>query len=205
MPRRIVPLEVTHMSEQRADPGAEGLDQALRGALKSQYHAALAMFRDAAMQCPEAEWLDGKHRNAFWQIAYHTLFFTHLYLQPDESTFRPWARHQAHVQQQDGIEGPADPGSILPVVPQPYSREDVLAYWEVCDAMVVDALDALDLHRADSGFYWYPMSKLEHQFVNIRHIQHHAAQLADRVRAAADVGVRWVGQARRQPPATADA
>jgi len=30
------------------------------------------------------------------------------------------------------------------------------------------------------------------QIVNIRHIQHHAAQLIDRVRSAAGVGIRWV-------------
>jgi hypothetical protein len=50
----------------------------------------------------------------------------------------------------------------------------------------------LDLDANESGFSWYRMSKLEHQFVNIRHIQHHAAQLIDRVRSAADVGIRWV-------------
>ena len=32
------------------------------------------------------------------------------------------------------------------------------------------------------------MSKLEHQLVNLRHIQHHAAQLADRLRSAAMSG-----------------
>ena len=38
----------------------------------------------------------------------------------------------------------------------------------------------------------------EHQLVNLRHIQHHAAQLADRLRTARDHGVRWVGGSR--PP-----
>jgi len=45
----------------------------------------------------------------------------------------------------------------------------------------------LDLDSAESGFSWYQMSKLEHQLVNIRHIQHHGAQLADRLRSAADI------------------
>jgi hypothetical protein len=40
------------------------------------------------------------------------------------------------------------------------------------------------------------MGKLEHQFINIRHIQHHAAQLADRLRVAKNVGVAWVGMRR---------
>ena len=58
--------------------------------------------------------------------------------------------------------------------------------------MIDDAVDVLDLDATESGFSWYRMSKLEHQFVNIRHIQHHAAQLIDRVRSVADVGIRWV-------------
>jgi hypothetical protein len=75
----------------------------------------------------------------------------------------------------------------------PYAQAQVLEYWSVCDAMVDGAVDALDLESRDSGFSWYSMSKLEHQLVNIRHIQHHAAQLSDRLRSAADIGIKWVG------------
>jgi hypothetical protein len=69
----------------------------------------------------------------------------------------------------------------------------VLEYWSFCDRLVDDAVDALDLDSAESGFSWYRMSKLEHQLVNIRHIQHHGGQLADRLRSAADIGIGWVG------------
>jgi hypothetical protein len=58
--------------------------------------------------------------------------------------------------------------------------------------MVDGRVDKLDLESPQSGFSWYQMSKLEHQFVNLRHIQHHAAQLADRLRSAADIGIKWV-------------
>jgi hypothetical protein len=74
----------------------------------------------------------------------------------------------------------------------------VLEYWIVCDQMVDTAVDAIDLPSQESGFSWYPIPKLEHQLVDIRHIQHHAAQLADRIRASADIGIRWVSH-RRQP------
>ena len=75
----------------------------------------------------------------------------------------------------------------------PTRQSQVLEYGEFCDRMVDDAVDALDFDRTESGFSWYRMSKLEHQFVNIRHIQHHGGRLIDRVRSAADVGIRWVG------------
>lgn len=165
---------------------------AVRAALRSQYHAALAMLRDAVERCPDERWTDDGHRNACWQLAYHALFFTHLYLGRDEASFRPWEHHRADAQHPDGIPGPADPGSTLPLLPPPYTRTRVLAYADFCDAMVDDAVAALDLASPESGFSWYRIPKLEHQLVSIRHLQHHAAQLADRVRAARDEGVRWV-------------
>jgi hypothetical protein len=165
----------------------------LRGILRSQYHAALAMLRESIERCPEELWYSDTRANSFWQIAYHTLFFAHMYLHPTEADFRPWEGHQSRVQHPDGIAGPADPDSSLPLVPNPYSQQEVLAYWSVCARMVDPAVEALDLQSGDSGFSWYRVSKLEHQIVNIRHIQHHAAQLADRLRSSADVGIRWIG------------
>lgn len=184
---------------QPQDPGADGVAlAALRAALKSQYHAALAMLREAIERCPDDLWFDPAPANAYWQVAYHTLFFTHWYLQPHADAFHPWAEHQAEVQHPDGIAGPADPASDLPLLPDPYSRAQALAYCAWCQGMVGDAVDALDLRAPDSGFSWYRMPKLEHQFVNLRHLAHHAAQLADRLRAAEGIGVRWVGAAPKR-------
>jgi hypothetical protein len=168
-------------------------DAALKSILKSQYHAALAMLRECIQRCPDSVWLGTEHKNQFWQITYHTLFFTHLYLQPDEAAFRPWEHHQGSVQHPDGIAGPPYPGSALPLIPNPYSKGQALEYWSFCDRMLDSAVDSLDLESPQCGFHWYRMSKLEHQFVSLRHIQHHEAQLADRLRSAADIGIRWVG------------
>jgi len=165
---------------------------AMKSALKSQYHAGLAMLRQAVEECPDALWEDETPTNAFWQIAYHALFFTHLYLMPRLEDFRPWPGHQSDVQHEDGIPGPADPESELPLIPDPYSRKDVLAYCDFCEALVDEAVDALDLDSPESGFHWYLVPKVEHQLVNLRHMQHHTAQLADRLRSTVDRGVRWV-------------
>lgn len=167
--------------------------ETLRRILESQYHAALAMLRACIERCPDDLWVDPTPTNAFWQVAYHTLYFTHLYLMPQEADFRPWHGHQANAQHPDGIPGRNDPDSPLPLLPDPYTRAQALAYWSVCDGMVNEAVEALDLAQPTSGFSWYRMSKLEHQLVNLRHIQHHAAQLADRLRAALDIGIEWVG------------
>jgi hypothetical protein len=165
---------------------------ALAQVLKSQYHAGFAMLREAIERCPDQLWLDSRPVNAFWQIAYHALFFTHLYMGADVASFRPWAGHQRDNQNENGFAGKQDPTSTLPLIPLPYSKNQVLEYWGICDGMVDSAVDALDLRRRDSGFHWYTVSKLEHQLINIRHLQHHAAQLADRLRAAENVGITWV-------------
>jgi len=37
------------------------------------------------------------------------------------------------------------------------------------------------------------MPKLDHQIMNIRHIQQHAAQLEERIRSATGVAPDWIG------------
>ena len=171
---------------------------ALRAILKSQYHATLAMLRDAIEKCPEDLWTSGAHEAPCWGVAYHALFFAHLYGSTENDAFRPWERHVKEVQYEDGIPGPPDPKSALPLLREPLSKQDVLAYWTLVDGGVDAAVDAIDLAGRESGFSWYKVPKLEHAIVNIRHIEHHTAQLAARVRIAADVGIDWVG-ARRKP------
>jgi hypothetical protein len=173
-------------------------DQVFKDSLKSQYHAALSMLREGIEQCSEAMWLSDKHANACWQIAYHTLYLTHMYLQPNEQAFRPWEQHQADVQNPDGYPGPADPNSTLPLIPKPYTRGQVLEYWGICDAMVDSCIDNLDLRAPADGFSWKKniVPTVEFQIGNIRHLQHGVAQLAIRLRAEAGTGIQWVASGR---------
>jgi hypothetical protein len=156
------------------------------------------MLRQAIEKCPDDLWYSKEQVNAFWQTAYHTLFFTHLYLQPTSSDFRPWKDHQGDVQHEDAHTAPPDPRSTKPLLPEPYTRQQVLEYWDFCDGMVDSAVDALDPLAPESGFSWYKVSKLEHQIINIRHIQLGAAQLGARLRATLNAGVDWVSAARRR-------
>lgn len=164
--------------------------------LASQYHASLAMLRECIERCPDDLWYDTTPTNAYWQIAYHALYFAHMYLEPDEAAFRPWEHEQGNVQHPDAIPGRADPASTQPLIPNPYTKAQVLAYWQHCDDMVDAAVRSLDLQSPECGFHWYRAPKLEHQIVNLRHIQNHTAQLGDRLRAATGTGIRWVGAHR---------
>jgi hypothetical protein len=85
---------------------------------------------------------------------------------------------------------PHDP----PKIGEPYTREQVLAYLDFVRHQVQECVPALDLEAA-SGFEWLPFGKLELQFYNLRHLQHHAAELYERLGARAGIDLDWIGTA----------
>lgn len=160
----------------------------IKRALKGQYHAGLAMLRQTLEVCPEDLWLQGEHPRNFWRIAYHALFYTHLYLQTEESAFQGWEKHDPTV---PDLWEDAEP----PVVPA-YCKKDLLGYLDWIDVRVDGWVDALDLASAESGFNWYKIPKLDHQLVNIRHLGIHQGQLSELV-FAKGCDVDWVGYRER--------
>ena len=157
--------------------------------IQSQYRAALEMFRQAVVRCPDSMWLDETNKNRFWHVAYHALFYTHLYLQPTEGDFTAWEKHQPESQFMGAVPWPPH---HQPQIAQPYTRDEVLAYQQVCLEQVATEVPALDLH-APSGFSWLPFSKLELQFYNLRHLQQHTGELCERLGTAEGIDVDWVG------------
>jgi hypothetical protein len=153
----------------------------IKAIIKSQYHAALEMLQQAIVKCPDSTWADPAYKNKFWHIAYHALFYTHLYLQPSEKEFVPWARHREQYEFMESEIG------------QPYSKEELLEYLALCRQEVEDKAASLNL-EAESGFDWLPMGKLELQFYNIRHLQQHTGELAERLGTTANIEVGWVGR-----------
>ncbi len=156
--------------------------------IKSQYHAALEMLKQAVEACPEPLWSDARYESPFWHVAYHALFYAHLYLQPTEKDFVPWEKHQEGLASLASSEGEGYRGEW-------YSKGDVLTYLALCRQQVEEQVAALDL-EAESGFYWLPFDKLELQFYNIRHIQQHTGELYERLGATGGPELGWVGTKR---------
>ena len=162
----------------------------IQSIIKSQYLAALEMLKQAIVDCPDTVWDDPEYKNRFWHISYHTLFYTHLYLQPIESDFVPWAKHSDEYE----FMGPLPwPPHKEPKIGEPYRKQDVLEYLAFCQEQVEAAVDALNLD-GQSGFSWLPFGKLELQFYSIRHVQHHTGELCERLGTTGDIEVDWVGQ-----------
>lgn len=159
-------------------------DSDVTKAIVSQYLASLAMLRQAIELCPDDVWVASKWRNRYWHIAYHTLFYSHLYVCASEAVFTPWQKHRPScrrlgVSSQNGE------------LPEPYSKADLLEYHEICCKQIETLVPALPLDEP-SGFDWVPFSRFELHLYNIRHIQHHAGQLVERLRTECDIGVPWV-------------
>jgi hypothetical protein len=146
--------------------------------IRSQYLATLEMLKQAIEKCPDALWDDPADKNKFWHVAYHALFYTHLYLQPTEQDFKPWGTYR----HQHDLSETADP----------YTREEVLEYLAFCQQQVEDKVPQLNLD-AESGFYWLPLNKAELQIYSIRHLQQHAGELMERLGSRAGVDIDWVG------------
>jgi hypothetical protein len=188
------------MGQHEPTIAGETVEHVLRRALEDQYHAALWMLRGAIELCPDEVWSAGGPGVPLWRIAYHALYYTHLYLQAGEASFTPWEHHQTGIQDLDDVPAPPHLQELLelpsrpPQTGVPYTKSQVFAYWAVCDRMVDGAIEDLDVAAAETGFSWHTpsRSKVEQHINSIRHIQHHTSQLAGRVRATTGASVAWV-------------
>jgi hypothetical protein len=161
----------------------------IKETIKSQYLASLEMLHQAVIKCPDSLWNDSNFKNKFWHITYHVLFYTHLYLQESEQKFVQWSKHKDQYQFMGLIPWPPH---NEPEISEPYTKDDILEYLLMCKDEVDLKLDSTNLN-AESGFSWLPFNKLELQYYNIRHIQHHTGQLYERLRTQLNMGLGWVG------------
>lgn len=165
---------------------------AIQEIVESQYLASLEMLKQALEKCPEDRWNPPGEKNKFWHVAFHALFYTHLYLQPTEKDFTPWEKHKPHFTSLSD-----DPTSLehLQTGQGGYTQADLLEYLAFCQREVSKQLATLDFH-AESGFHWLPFNKLEVQLYNIRHIQHHTGELYQQLSDQEDQPLEWVGMKR---------
>ncbi len=158
--------------------------------LVSQYLATLEMLKESVVRCPDALWDRAEDKARFWHVAYHALFYTHLYLQPTGADFIPWSKHREHYNVMGG-HLPYPPHTAVDTS-EAYDKASILEYLAFCQQEVRTRVPALDL-QAPSGFDWLPFGKMELQIYTIRHLQQHAGELMERLGSRAGIDVPWVG------------
>jgi len=171
-----------------------GMDTFWKTILWQQFGAAIEMLENAMRACPDELWADFSkppewpERNVvgFWYIAFHTLFFLDFYLSGHSEGFMPPAPFSLDEMSPDGL---------LPEMP--YSKAELLGYLEYCRKKCRETMEAMTDEKARErcGFDRLDMSVAELSFYNMRHVQHHAAQLNLLLRQQTGSAPKWVRKA----------
>ena len=161
-----------------------------RSAIRQQFHASIDMLANAIEACPDSAW-PGEGRGAFWYIAFHVLFFLDLYLSPeDEAQFQPLPPFGR---------GELEDEVILPE--RVYRKDELLGYLNHCrgrlDTVMAGMTEAWV--AGPCPFEYRAMSNGELLLYNMRHVQHHAAQLNMLLRqATGSAAPLWVSKGGRK-------
>lgn len=161
-----------------------------KNALIGQYNAALSMFEACVSQCPEEQWMASLGNSPFWQVAYHAMYYSDLYLSPNLEAFVPrdFCRENYHYLGRL----PYPPYEEF-VAELPYEKETILRFAAHCRNKVPESVGT-ETHESlegPCGFWWYKIPRADFHLNNVRHIQHHTAQMSIELRRTADVGIEW--------------
>jgi hypothetical protein len=150
-----------------------------------QFGAAIDMLENALVACPDEFW---NSQSKFWYIGYHTLFWLDYYLSDmPESSFTPPPPFTISE---------FDPAGIMP--DRVYEKEELLTYLVYCRKKCYEVITGLTDQQYSKPFNneyrQYPF--LEMLLYNMRHVQHHTAQLNLLLRQGNMVPPDWVSRAK---------
>jgi len=156
----------------------------LQNILIAQFEAALAMTKQRIVICPE-EYFEGRIGNyTFRQMVYHTLFWLDYYLTHHKDAF---------VMSELNLRGGDE---RRPGLCNGLSQEDALVYVEFCRHKILTSIRA-ETEESLQGA-WGELSRGELHLYNLRHVQHHTAQLSTYLREISNknnlsLELVWVG------------
>ena len=152
-----------------------------------QFGAAIDMLENTVTACPDGLWDDAGQQPEFWYLVYHTLFFLDLCLSGSVAGFTPPAPFTL---------AELDPAGVRP--DRPYTKTELRVYLDHARTKCRSALAAMSEATASErcGIPWLDLSMAELHLHNMRHVQHHAAQLNLILRQKTDSAPRWVARTR---------
>lgn len=160
------------------------MEKSVKETLWKQFGASIDMLENALKLCPEELWDTG---SKFWYNAYHCLFYLDYYLTLEPEKFAPPSPYTLSE---------IDPSGAMP--DRTYSKEELLSYLEFCRKkchdLVVGLTDEVAQTRWINGYKNY--SVFEILLYNMRHVQHHAAQLNLLLRQGINDAPKWVSQTK---------
>jgi len=168
--------------------------EAVKQLLANQYEAALCTLNFCIERCPDENWHARVANLKFCQAVFHTLFYADYYLGKSPDEFKTQAFHRENQSFFADYEESEDRA------PQRmYDKPAITKYLDYCrqKADGVIKSETSDTLQAPCGFGRKAFSRAELHVYNIRHIQHHAAQLSLRLRLDSKIDIPWVGSGWR--------
>ncbi|CAN5703981.1 hypothetical protein BH11BAC3_BH11BAC3_25710 [soil metagenome] len=152
--------------------------------LWKQFGASIDMLENAITACPAEHWDTG---NRFWYIAYHTLFFLDYYLTMEPENFSP--------------PPPFTLSEFEDAMPERvYSKNELFSYLQRCSTKCHQLIMGLTDEKLTTRWINYSgsmnYSVFELLLYNMRHVQHHAAQLNLLLRQEINNAPDWVSRAK---------
>ncbi len=156
-----------------------------------QFGASLDMLQNAIEACPDGLWGDTPGFQEYWYIAFHTLFWADLYLHGPVEGFQP--------PEPFGLEE-LDSSGAFP--DQIYSKQELINYVDHCREKLRQIVSGLtDEEVAKTITHGKrSMSFEELLWYNMRHVQHHTAQLNLLLRQSDSVVPEWVSRTSKDLP-----
>lgn len=152
--------------------------------LWNQFGASIDMMENSIKACPDNLW---DTYSKFWYIAYHTLFFLDYYLDEEPDNFSPPPPFSLAEFDSEG----AMPERI-------YTKDELLNYLNFCRLKCHDLIKGLDDETSKRRFKdnYRDYNIIELLMYNMRHVQHHMAQLNLLLRQNGSEVPDWVSRAR---------
>jgi hypothetical protein len=159
------------------------VDNSWKSIIWQQFGAAIDMLGNAMEACPEKLWFDRSRQPEFWYLVYHTLFYLDFYLSDSAEGFTPPAPFTL-------VE--LNPAGLLPE--QPYSKDELHTYLEHGRQKCRKVIEVLTEEKAAQRWVFgsIDFKVAELLLYNMRHVQHHAAQLNLILRQQTDSAPHWV-------------
>lgn len=159
------------------------MEKTLQQSLWNQFGASIDMLENALQLCPQEKW---DTQTKFWYNAYHCLFFLDYYLTPDAAYFMP--------------PPPFTLSEFEDTLPERvYTKDELINYLQACRKKCHEIIygltdeTAVSIWTNQSRTMSYPVIEL--LLYNMRHVQHHAAQLNLLLRQDINDAPDWVSRA----------
>jgi hypothetical protein len=166
------------------------MDKQCKTIIWSQFGAAIDMLENAIKVCPVELWRDRTRQPMVWYLVFHTLFYLDCYLSDSLKVFTPPPPFTLDE---------LDPAGLLP--DRAYSKAELQNYLYYGRRKCRKTIDELTQEKAykPCSFDWLDLTNAELLLYNMRHVQHHAAQLNFILRAEINTAPRWVKIVRSKP------